>query len=210
MGMANHHLVQMCRVVFLLACWSSMILPAMAACESRVDFDVFDEALSAAEEAYASKRRDQIDNAMERAYHALECLEFLITPERAARFHGVVAMQQWSIARFGVGRLALMACRAADQNYEFPDVIAQDDPIREALVVTRTVTPSRKKVKKPASGSFRFDGREAADRPHSLPTVYQKLDTLGSSRVGAYVWPVQDLPVYTLLKHVKKQKKYTK
>ena len=43
-----------------------------------------------------------------------------------------------------------------------------------------------------------------------LPTVYQKLDSVGRPDKGAYLWPADDLPQYTPAKKVKTPKRFVK
>lgn len=134
-------------------------------------------ALDAAERSFLDLDPTGFAQARATAMALLPCLRSPLGATLAARFHRTEALGAYGEGQIGLAAGHLAAASVADPTFAFPpDVLPAGHPVLELYAEAPSRLGASETVAPPLSGVIRLDGRDAAPRYPSAPTVAQWLD----------------------------------
>lgn len=167
--------------------------PACAASATEADLA---RSLDAAERAFLDLDPQGFARARSAAESAIPCLDAPLGAVLAARFHRTEAIGAYGEGQIGLAAGHLAAASVADPTYVFPpDLLPAGHPVLELYASAGARLGASENVPPPLSGVIRLDGRDAAPRYPSTPTVAQWLDN-DRVRFTALVPAGAALPAY--------------
>jgi hypothetical protein len=166
-------------------------------CPDPTTLTEWSDEIAAAEATFAARDEAAFDAAMTRAATDLGCLDGIVEPVLAGRWHRLVALRLYARRDTEAARVAFAAAHAVDPFGAIPSALLP--PGHEARTLSQTATTPGATVRapRPRGGALYFDGREGLDRPADRPTVAQ-ID-IGSRVVATeYLAPGDPLPPYAI------------
>lgn len=131
------------------------------------------------------------------------CLAAPMTPELAARYHRLYALQRDPSGRFGADSVAvagsLRAARVLDPTFTFSDdLLPPGHPMRDAHDKMPPDPGPTERAKAPREGELWFDGSPSRERPVGAATVFQLVGPDLQARTTVYLPADAILPEYPL------------
>lgn len=131
------------------------------------------------------------------------CAAVPISPELAARYHRLYALQRDPSGRFGVESAAVLgslrAARSLEPTFDFDaSLLSAGHPMRAAYETTPPDRGATQRVKAPAEGTLWFDGAPSRERPLETATVFQHVADDGAALTTVYLPADAPLPEYAL------------
>lgn len=180
-------------LVLAAAPWTA----ASAACPEPVVPAALEARVADAEEAYGRLDVTGFQGALDDAAFLVPCLEAVVLPRLAARYHRVLGLRLF-VARDERGAtLAFAAARAADSTLDLPStLVPPGHEVRDLFVRVDLATGTHTTVPPAATGWLAFDGTRALVRPEDWPTLVQVVRPDGSVAATEYALPGEPLPPY--------------
>ena len=174
----------------------SIAMASGTECPTRYGSADVDARLGEAEHAFAQLQVDGFRTSRDRASLLLLCLEEVIRPEVAGRFHLIRGIDLFIAGDLAGAEEAFAAARAADPSAEFPDIVPAGHSIRSTFAMIDTSSPVYQDLPAPVSGTLAIDGAAGRQRATGWPTIIQVTDEQGSVVWTAYLRPEHDVPHY--------------
>lgn len=178
----------------------SLLIPASFAqsCPSEsISAQDFAEILDQAEAAFSDFDGALFQDSMDRAAFALPCLDSVISPADAARYHQLQGIRQFSAAEEERSAEAFAAARSTVPELALSETLV---PPGHAMLELYASIPlengGSEAVPVPTQGAVLMDGSPAQSRPTSWPTVFQLQDAEGQVTNTSYLLPGDALPAY--------------
>src|SRR5688572_8743472 len=171
---------------------------ALAAdCPASVSTAELGAALDGAEQAFAALAPDWFADHLDEASLLLPCVDALVAPSLAARWHGLVGLRLFTAGRTTDARASFAAATAADAAWTLSERVVSSAHDVRTLMASPGVGADVEVLAPPASGVLFVDGRDGGLRPTERPAVVQWID---GPEVGftAAVWPGDAVPAYPL------------
>lgn len=177
----------------LLAVWSR---GASAACPT--SNEQIRDHLDVAALAYASSRGGVLASERAEAEAELACLGQPLSPDNAAAWHQMVALDCSMKGDLDCALRSLRAAAAASPGWQIPDAVAPPEHAIRQLHRQASAgrVGQREPVEIPAGYALYLDGQRAATRPSQEPVVAQAFDPGGYLLWGAWVDVGQELPAF--------------
>ncbi len=150
--------------------------------------------LDAAEAGFVSLSSDVFRDRLDEATLMLPCLDDVLAPSLAARWHGLSALRLYTAGRPDDARASFASARAADPAWTLSEALVP--PIHDVRSLVEPPAQAAGEVMEPpAEGRLFVDGAEGDARPADRPVIVQWLraDTVGFT---SYSWPGDALPPY--------------
>lgn len=151
--------------------------------------------VDAAEAAFAGADEQGFDQAMTSLAEALPCVDALLGPVVAGRYHRLVGLRLFVRGDVAGAKLAFAAARAADPYGAIPSAMLPDGHEARDLAAAAATAGARDWVPDPAVGKLHFDGSPGKGRPSDRPTILQ-VTTKSSLRDTRYLAPGDGFPTY--------------
>jgi hypothetical protein len=155
------------------------------------------EHLGMAWAAFGNMDLAEFATARDAASAALPCLTRTLTPQDAAAWHAVMALDAFAAEDTAATTLSLRAALDADPHFTLPVALAPEGhPLRQAFDDAVALPPSpRAAVALPSGWLLFVDGTRTVTRPTRRPGVYQWVDPAGKVQAVAYLGAGEPLPV---------------
>jgi len=150
--------------------------------------------LDAAETGFASLAADVFADRLDEAALLLPCLDGVVAPSLAARWHGLLGLRLYTAGRAGDARASFASARAADPGWGLSEALVPAGHDVRSLVGDPSAAVGDA-MDPPAAGQLFVDGAESEVRPADRPAVVQWLDA-GTIGFTSYSWPGDALPPY--------------
>jgi len=153
--------------------------------------------LDTAEQAFAAFEVDAFSVAMDDAALAVPCLEAVVPPSLAARYHRLVGLDSFVGREEARAERAFAAARSVEPGATLPTTLVPEGHEVHALFErydlgawrTDTLAP-------PAGGTIVLDGTPGRERPVDWPVLVQIVDSDESVALSAYLFPGDAMPPY--------------
>jgi hypothetical protein len=150
--------------------------------------------LDDAETGFASLAPDVFADRLDEAALLLPCLDAVVAPSLAARWHGLLGLRLYTAGRADDARASFASARAADSAWTLSDRLIPS--VHDARTLLDGPVPSATlPMDPPASGRLMVDGTESAARPAERPAIVQWVEGEVVS-FTSYSWPADPLPAY--------------
>ncbi len=175
-----------CAMVFLLS---------VAAAQDCLSTEDMNARFDVAEAAYASLDVEGFHNTLDEVALSLSCLDQVVTPEFAARYHRMQGLRLYTNRETARAEQAFAAARRIEPETELlPELF----PATHAIQVTYGALPSigpMEPLPEPVSARIYVDGVEGTLRPAEQPIIVQVQED-GVITGTRYVFPGDALPRY--------------
>lgn len=170
---------------------------AVEDCASRVSPVAWDAQLTQAEADFSAVDEAAFDGDVDAAGRVLPCLDGVVSPTLAARYHRLVGLRLYVRRDVSGATLAFTAARSVDPFGALPSALLP--PGHEARLLADGVTPSAATVyvPRPRRGELWFDGIPGTNRPVDRPTLAQ-IERHGGHITSRYLAPGEPLPTYPI------------
>ena len=171
-------------------------IAARAECPEPVDPTRLEERLAAAEVRYAALEGERFAAEMDETALLVPCLDGLVPPELAARYHRLQGLRLYASRSEERARQAFAAARAAAPEIELPEaLVPPGHALRELWAIALPDGPTAA-IAPPASGGVVFDGRPGERRPEAHPALVQLVDAGGAVLASAWLEPSDPMIPY--------------
>ncbi|GEM_PF-6185240 len=178
---------------FVVASSLAWLAPDAWACATPSSEHALEASLDRVEQAFADLDDAGIDAALVEAGAHLGCLDQVVAPELAGRFHRAQGLAAWKIDdQKQIWALAGAKAAAPDATFPFA-VVPEGEALHGDLADAQ---PGASERVDPAAGQLHFDGRPATERPTQRATIFQEADPSGAVVQSHYLWPGDALPAY--------------
>jgi len=150
--------------------------------------------LDAAEAGFASLAPDVFIDRLDEATLLLPCLDEVIAPSLAARWHGLSGLRLYTAGRVDDARASFASARAADPTWTLSEALVPAVHDVRSLIGAPASTGGDA-LEPPATGRLFVDGADSATRPADRPVVVQWSEA-GTVGFTSYSWPGDALPTY--------------
>lgn len=168
---------------------------AAPACPEVVPLPAWTVELGQAEAAFAARDEAVFDEAMTQLADDLVCLDAVVEPALAGRYHRLVGLRLYARGDQEGARLAFAAARAVDPFGALPSELLPAGHEARELSVTAATPGAVEPVRPPVRGALFFDGKPSHDRPVDRPTVLQ-VQVGGGLETSRYLAPGDTMPAY--------------
>jgi len=151
--------------------WSSLG-NAEASCERSVGEDELKTIIDSLELSFIKRDIESLQNTLEKSSQVIECLDTVISPELAARYHLFSGMSHWIQGQEEQAILAFSAAKTINPDQGIASTLFSEDHQIHTVYREAESLPSSKEKGKQAKNTY-FDGRKGITRPQEVPTIYQ-------------------------------------
>lgn len=156
----------------MIAWWWSAV--AAAGCLGRSEATTLSARLTDAEAAYAALDDEGFARSMDDVTLLLPCLGDVVPAPDAARLHRMKALQQYGLGDSDAAVSSLVAARALEPAYTFPDaLLPPDHELRQMYEALDDDAGDSKRPPQPREGELVFDGTPSPRRPLDHSTLVQ-------------------------------------
>jgi hypothetical protein len=180
-----------------MAMWLLLLIaPAWADCVTVPTPDDLNGHLQAAETAYVDLEMTEADAAVDQALFSLPCVDELLPPDLAARYHRVLGLRLYGAGEEQQAMRAFAAAKQLEPNHVLSkDLVPTGHVLREQYDRLTALGQTRA-VAEPRYGTFAFDGSLGIQRPVDRFTLFQQLDEEDAIIETRYLGPGDLLPDY--------------
>lgn len=169
---------------------------AVDPCTVPVPATVLTADIDRAESSYAQLQGEGFVGMLEDAALDLQCLDVVVPPGLAGRFHRLLALRLYGEGRSSDARSAFVAARAASPGLDLPTSLVPAGHELHDLFDAAPVSSDASPIPAPLDGFVAVDGLPASTRPADAPAVVQVVDGAGRVLVTRYLLAEEPLPVY--------------
>ncbi len=161
-----------------------------------------DAQLVAAEKAFTDLDPNGFVIATDHLVLLQPCLDSLVSPALAARWHRVIALKLYGQKDEAGAGAAMRAAHALEPAYVWSDDLLPPGPLR-ALYESAPTSVADHRVPEPRDGALAFDGTVGFLRPSDRASVVQLLDDAGKATATSWLLPTAPLPAYVAVPRVR-------
>jgi hypothetical protein len=167
---------------------------APAACPAPLAFEALDANLREAESAWGALDVQRFDGVMDSVALTLPCLEAVVTPSVASRYHLLQGLRLYAAGDERRAELAFAAARWADREATVSlALVPEGHAIHELFVSLPVDGADTEPLPTPRGVRLVLDGTERSVRPNDWPTLFQ---IEGSEVETVYLLPGEPTPAY--------------
>ena len=155
--------------------------------------------LDAADAAFTSLDVEKFSGSMDDAALTVGCLEELVTPSLAGRYHRMVGLDLFVSRDESGAERAFAASRAVDPTGVLgPDLVAEGHEVRAVFGQFDLSAGRWDTLPPPASGQIVLDGTAGLERALGWPVLVQIVDPVGAVTQSAYLFPGDPMLEYAI------------
>ncbi|MEC7984260.1 MAG: hypothetical protein VX278_03795 [Myxococcota bacterium] len=156
-------------IVFLLSAF------AYSDCSRTLKNRRFDYLLQSGLQAFSKENIDLFDARREELISRISCVNFILTPRQAARFHQQEALEAYLVRDFQKMGGHIRAAMYSDPKEPFPiSRFPSDHPLRTYISFVQTQEyPAAQTLSRPMTGSIFLNGKETLLWDSSMPNLFQ-------------------------------------
>ena len=167
---------------------------AAPACPAPLAVAVLDTNLGEAESAWGSMDVQSFNGVMDSVAISLPCLDSLVTPPLAARYHVLQGLRLYAAGEEGRAVLAFAAARWADRSATISlTLVPEGHALHELFASLPIDGADTERLPTPRGVRLVLDGTERSVRPRDWPTLFQIEDGAVET---VYLLPGEPTPVY--------------
>jgi hypothetical protein len=153
--------------------------------------------LDTAEAAFAAFEVEAFTEAMDDAALTVPCLEDVVAPSLAARYHRLVGLDSFVGREEARAERAFAAARSIEPGATLPVTLVPEGHEVHALFSRYDLGAWRSDtLPPPAAGAIVLDGTPGRERPVDWPVLLQIVDGDESVALSAYLFPGDAVPAY--------------